>query len=149
VGAGVLLTPHAGELARLLSALDTELGPDVDRAFVEAHPLLCAVAAAEASGATVLLKGATTLVAEPGGRVRAQSDGVPWLGTAGAGDVLAGIAGTLLAAGLAPLDAGSVAAAVHGRAARAASGGGPVHAEAVSAAVPAVVAHLLTTGEWT
>jgi len=152
VSADVLLTPHAGELARLLAELDTELGPDVGRALVEARPLLCVVAAAEATGATVLLKGATTLVAAPGGtstRVRAQSDGVPWLGTAGAGDVLAGIAGALLAAGLSPLDAGSVAAAVHGRAARAASGGGPLHAGAVSAAVPAVVAHLLTTGEWT
>jgi len=159
----VLLTPHAGELARLL----TELGPGsaeelgsgpVDRGTVTARPLAHARAAARATGATVLLKGSTTLVVEPPGapaagpagrpRVRAQTDGPGWLGTAGAGDVLAGVAGVLLAAGLDPLDAGSLATAVHGRAAVAASAGGPLHAEAVSLALPGVVAHLLTTGEW-
>ena len=152
----VLLTPHAGELARLLTDLGTS---PVERSAVEARPLAHARAAAEATGATVLLKGSTTLVVEPpgapgasgrGGRpgVRAQTDGPGWLGTAGAGDVLAGVAGVLLAAGLDPLDAGSLATAVHGRAAVAASAGGPLHAEAVSRAVPGVVAHLLTTGEW-
>ena len=65
------------------------------------------------------------------------------LATAGSGDVLAGLAGALLAAGLAVLDAGSVAAAVHGRAGRRASGGGPVAAEDVLLALPAVVAELL------
>ncbi|SDQ13641.1 bifunctional ADP-dependent NAD(P)H-hydrate dehydratase/NAD(P)H-hydrate epimerase [Quadrisphaera sp. DSM 44207] len=148
--APLLLTPHAGELARLLSALDAEdggTGP-VTREEVAARPLRCARAAAEATGATVLLKGAATLVVAPGGRVRSQADAPAWLASAGAGDVLAGVAGALLAAGLAPLDAGALAAAVHGRAALAASGGGPLHAEVVAAALPGVVAHLLTTGTW-
>ena len=64
----------------------------------------------------MLLKGATTLVVDAGtaGPVRSQADAPAWLATAGSGDVLAGLAGTLLAAGLTPLDAGSVAALVHG-----------------------------------
>ncbi|PWJ55434.1 yjeF C-terminal region, hydroxyethylthiazole kinase-related/yjeF N-terminal region [Quadrisphaera granulorum] len=145
----VLLTPHAGELARLLTDLGVEAdGEPVERAAVEQRPLEHARAAARATGAVVLLKGSTTLVVTPGGRVRAQTDGPGWLGTAGAGDVLAGIAGTLLAAGLAPFDAGALATAVHGRAAAAASAGGPLHAEAVAQAVPGVVAHLLTRREW-
>lgn len=156
----VLLTPHAGELARLLTDLGTGPGGPggrVARTDVAARPLAHARAAALATGATVLLKGSTTVVVEPaaasgarrpGPRVRAQTDGPGWLGTAGAGDVLAGVAGVLLAAGLDPLDAGSLATAVHGRAAAAASAGGPLHAEAVAEALARVVAHLLTTGEW-
>lgn len=134
LGPHVLLTPHAGELARLLDA--------VDRADVEARPLHHARLAAETIGATVLLKGSTTLVVTPDGRVRAQADAPAWLATAGAGDVLAGMAGALLAAGLSPLDAGSVAAAVHGRAAHAARPGGPITARDVADAVPGVVARL-------
>jgi hydroxyethylthiazole kinase-like uncharacterized protein yjeF len=100
-----LLTPHAGELARMLRT---------DRAEVEARRLEHASEAARRWNATVLLKGSTTLVVTPGGRVRANPTGVPALATAGSGDVLAGLAGALLAAGLDPLDAGSVAAYVHG-----------------------------------
>lgn len=136
----LLLTPHAGELARLLSAR----GVPVQRDEVEARPLRHARLGAELTGATVLLKGATTLVVTPDGRVRSQADAPAWLATAGAGDVLAGIAGMLLAAGLDPLDAGSLAALVHGRAAALASGGGPVSAAAVADAVPRAVADLLT-----
>jgi len=139
----VLLTPHAGELARLLSARGTQ---PVERAQVEADPLRHARTAAELTGATVLLKGATTLVVGAGGPARSQADGPHWLATAGSGDVLAGLAGALLAAGLAPLDAGSVAAAVHGRAGRRASGGGPVAAEDVLLALRPVVAELLSDG---
>ena len=135
----ILLTPHAGELARLL----TDLGAPTERADVEARPYPHAHAAARRTGATVLLKGATTLVVRPDGRARSQHDGVPWLATAGAGDVLAGIAGTLLAAGLDPLDAGSLAALLHGRAAAAASRGGPIVSADVAAALPGVVAELL------
>ncbi|TNM69856.1 bifunctional ADP-dependent NAD(P)H-hydrate dehydratase/NAD(P)H-hydrate epimerase [Streptomyces sp. NP160] len=144
----VLLTPHAGELARLLSGLDGPDGEEVDRTAVEGRPLEHAQRAARATGAVVLLKGSTTLLGAPDGRVRSQTDGPGWLGTAGAGDVLAGVAGTLLAAGLDPFDAGALATAVHGRAAALASGGGPLHAEAVARAVPGVVAHLLTRREW-
>lgn len=134
LGPHVLLTPHAGELARLLGR---------QRADVEADPAGHALAAASGTGATVLLKGATTLVATPDGRLRSQADAPGWLATAGAGDVLAGIAGTLLAAGLDPFDAGPVAALVHGLAARRASGGGPLTASAVADAVPGTVADLL------
>ena len=108
----VLLTPHAGELARLLRT---------DRAEVEAKRLQHARDAADRLGATVLLKGSTTLVASPHGRVLATTTGTPWLATAGSGDVLAGIAGALLASGMDVVDAAGVAAHVHGLAGRAAS----------------------------
>jgi ADP-dependent NAD(P)H-hydrate dehydratase / NAD(P)H-hydrate epimerase len=100
-----LLTPHAGEVARLL---------DVEREEVEAKRLSYARTAAEKFGATVLLKGSTTVVAAPDGRVRVNRTGTPALATAGSGDVLAGLAGALLAGGLDPLEAGSVAAYIHG-----------------------------------
>ncbi len=143
LGGHVLLTPHAGELARLLAALDRTGGPE--RAEVERRPAAHVVRAAERTGATVLLKGSTTLVATPDGRLRSQADAPAWLATAGAGDVLAGVAGTLLAAGLDAVDAGSLAALVHGRAAARASAGGPVTASAVADAVPGCVAELVGT----
>ncbi|GAB3449825.1 bifunctional ADP-dependent NAD(P)H-hydrate dehydratase/NAD(P)H-hydrate epimerase [Phycicoccus ginsengisoli] len=141
--APTLLTPHAGELARLLSRLEDV---EVTREQVSADPLGHARRVADATGATVLLKGSTTLVVPPtdsGLPVRSQRDAPPWLATAGAGDVLAGIAGTLLAAGLDLLDAGSLAALVHGVAADRANPGGPVRALAVAHAVPGTVAALL------
>ncbi|WP_088320807.1 bifunctional ADP-dependent NAD(P)H-hydrate dehydratase/NAD(P)H-hydrate epimerase [Kineosporia sp. R_H_3] len=140
LGPHVLLTPHAGELARLLGALGE---PVPSREDVEQRAAAHVVRAAALTGATVLLKGSTTLVATPEGRLRSQADAPGWLATAGAGDVLAGIAGTLLAAGLDAFDAGPVAALVHGRAAARAGGGGPVTAGAVAEAVPATVAALL------
>lgn len=146
LGAHVVLTPHAGELARLL----TRAGTPVERADVEAEPLRWARAAHEATGATVLLKGAVTVVVGEGG-VLAQADAPPWLATAGAGDVLAGVLGAVLAGRsddvrADPALAGTLAAAaalVHGRAADEANPGGPVTASAVAAAVPRVVAGLL------
>jgi ADP-dependent NAD(P)H-hydrate dehydratase / NAD(P)H-hydrate epimerase len=136
VGVPALLTPHAGELARLL---------DVPRGDVEAAPLRHARDAADRYDATVLLKGARTLVAEPGGRVRVNPTGTPWLATAGSGDVLAGLCGALLAAGLDTVDAGSLGAWLHGAAATLASAGGPVSASQVAAAVPLVTARLRGT----
>jgi ADP-dependent NAD(P)H-hydrate dehydratase / NAD(P)H-hydrate epimerase len=141
-GAVTLLTPHAGECARLL----TRLGADeVSREQVEARPLAHARALATLAGATVLLKGATTLVVPPGdgSTVWSQCDAPPWLATAGAGDVLAGLLGTLLAAGL-PADlAAALGALVHGVAAEQANPGGPVRALAVAHGIPGAVAHLL------
>lgn len=141
--APTLLTPHAGELARLLSRLTDR---EVSREQVQAAPVEHAREAADLTGATVLLKGSTTLVVPPPGSglaVRSQNDAPPWLATAGAGDVLAGLAGTLLAAGLDPLDAGSLAALVHGVAADEANPGGPVRATAVAHGIPGTVAALL------
>jgi ADP-dependent NAD(P)H-hydrate dehydratase / NAD(P)H-hydrate epimerase len=100
-----VLTPHAGELARML---------DTSREEVEARRLHHATMAASRWNAVVLLKGSTTLVATPDGRVRANPTGTPALATAGSGDVLAGLTGALLGAGLTPLDAASVAAYAHG-----------------------------------
>lgn len=140
--APTLLTPHTGELARLLGTLD---GGEATREEVDAAPVQHARRAAALTGCTVLLKGSTTLVVDPDPEVplRSQADAPAWLATAGAGDVLAGLAGALLTAGLTPLDAGSVAALVHGTAAHLANPGGPVRALAVARALPLAVARLL------
>lgn len=141
-GRVTLLTPHAGEAARLLSRLG---GEDVDRDAVERAPLEHARALARRTGATVLLKGSTTLVVPPeeGATAFSQADAPAWLATAGAGDVLAGLLGTLLAAGLGPAEAGALGALVHGVAADRASDGGPVRALRVAQALPGAVAALL------
>ncbi|WP_182524497.1 NAD(P)H-hydrate epimerase [Nocardioides dongkuii] len=124
--ATTVLTPHAGELAAML---------DAERAAVEAAPLAHARRAAAAYGCVVLLKGRHTLVATPAGRVRVTTTGVPWLATAGAGDVLGGLVGALLAAGLDAFDAASVGSWLHGAAATLASAGGPLVAGQVAPAV--------------
>ena len=127
-----LLTPHAGELGRLL---------DVDRADVEARRLHHASQAAHDLGAVVLLKGSTTVISHPDGRIRVNPTGTPALATAGSGDVLAGLCGALLAGGLDPFDAGAVGAWLHGLAGRlAAEGGRLVSAGNVLAALPRAVA---------
>ncbi len=129
-----LLTPHAGELARMLGT---------ERESVEADPWHHARTAADRWDATVLLKGPRTLVVEPmgrGGRTRVNHSGTPWLATAGAGDVLAGLAGALLAAGADPFVAGSLAAFLHGAAAERANPGGPITARDVARVLPSTVA---------
>jgi ADP-dependent NAD(P)H-hydrate dehydratase / NAD(P)H-hydrate epimerase len=156
--APTLLTPHAGELGRLLGA---------DPADVESRRLEHARKAAASLGATVLLKGSTTVIATPDGRsvatqagttqdgatqdgitqdeagqdevsqddlppVRVNSTGTSWLATAGTGDVLSGLAGSLLAQGLEVGEAAAAAAYLHGLAARlAAAGAGARPAPAV------------------
>jgi NAD(P)H-hydrate repair Nnr-like enzyme with NAD(P)H-hydrate dehydratase domain len=87
----------------------------------------------------VLLKGRRTLIAGPSGEVRVTTTGVPWLATAGAGDVLTGVIGSLLAAGLTPYDAASVGSWLHGAAATLASANGPLVAGDVADAIPAAV----------
>ncbi|MEV6792610.1 NAD(P)H-hydrate dehydratase [Streptomyces sp. NPDC051320] len=126
--APTLLTPHAGEAAALLG---------MSREEVEGARLASVRALATRYGATVLLKGSTTLVASPSGDVpvRVNPTGTPWLATAGSGDVLSGLAGSLLAAGLEARDAGSVAAYLHGLAARQASGGAGVAAQDVAGGI--------------
>ncbi|MDM7854287.1 bifunctional ADP-dependent NAD(P)H-hydrate dehydratase/NAD(P)H-hydrate epimerase [Cellulomonas alba] len=150
VGPHVVLTPHAGELARLLGERG---GRDdrVPREAVEAEPLRWARRAHELTGATVLLKGAVTVVVGPHGVAYAQAEAPPWLATAGAGDVLAGLLGAMLAARDAdvhddptlPAALAAGAALVHGHAADRANPGGPVAARAVAQALPATVAALL------
>lgn len=126
--APTLMTPHAGEAAALLG---------VSRESVEGARLASVRELALRYGATVLLKGSTTLVADPeGGAVRVNATGTAWLATAGSGDVLSGLVGSLLAAGLSALDAGSVGAYLHGLAGRFASDGAPLGAHDVAAAIP-------------
>ncbi|MFJ5718881.1 NAD(P)H-hydrate dehydratase [Streptomyces sp. NPDC093149] len=128
--APTVLTPHAGEAAALLG---------VPRGEVEAGRLAAVRELAARHRATVLLKGSTTLVATDTAHtpVRVNATGTSWLATAGSGDVLSGLTGSLLAAGLAPRDAASVGAYLHGLAARHAADGAPVAAQDVAEAIPA------------
>ena len=103
--APTLLTPHAGEFARLAGA------PPGDDRIGATRKL------ADALGATVLLKGNVTVVADPGGPVYLNPAGQSWAATAGSGDLLSGMIGALLAAGLPPGEAAAAAAFVHARAA--------------------------------
>jgi ADP-dependent NAD(P)H-hydrate dehydratase / NAD(P)H-hydrate epimerase len=103
--APTVLTPHAGEFARLAG------GPPGDDRVGATRKL------ADALGVTVLLKGNVTVIAEPGGRVYLNPAGQSWAATAGSGDVLSGIIGALLAAGLPTAEAAAAAAFVHARAA--------------------------------
>jgi hydroxyethylthiazole kinase-like uncharacterized protein yjeF len=130
--APVLITPHAGELARLLSA---------DRADIEARRLHYARAAAAELGVTVLLKGSTTVIAEPDGHqpVLVNSTGTPWLATAGSGDVLSGLAGSLLAQGVDAPHAAAAAAYLHGMAGRLAARDAPIGASDLLGAIPAAI----------
>jgi hydroxyethylthiazole kinase-like uncharacterized protein yjeF len=134
LGVPAVLTPHAGELSRMTGAA---------RADIEGDPLGHAREAAVTYDAVVLLKGRHTVVARPDGNARITTTGVAWLATAGAGDVLAGLIGALLAAGLEPYDAASVGSWLHGAAATYAAQGGPITAPDVARAIPGVVRDLL------
>jgi NAD(P)H-hydrate epimerase len=126
-----VLTPHAGELGRLL---------EIESAEVEAHRLASARGAAQESGAIVVLKGDDTLVAMPDGIVGVSRGGAPALATAGTGDVLSGVLGALLAKRLEPFAAACAGVHLHAAAGRAAAGRhGPdgVIASDVVAAIPA------------
>lgn len=103
-----VLTPHEGELGRLLGRPSAE---------IKAHRLASVREAAERFGCVVLLKGADTLVAAPDGRVLVSALGLPSLATAGTGDVLTGVVGAFLAKGLEPRLAAAAAAAAQQRAA--------------------------------
>jgi ADP-dependent NAD(P)H-hydrate dehydratase / NAD(P)H-hydrate epimerase len=131
-GRPAVLTPHAGEFARIAG----EVGADRIAATRRAAAEL---------GVTVLLKGNATVVADPDGRTLVHPSTGSWAATAGSGDVLTGITGALLAAGLEPWWAAGCAAFVHARAADIAADGVPTPASRLQASIPAALRSLVGT----
>lgn len=122
---GTILTPHEGEFQALFGMLP---GSKPERAL----------AAAKASGATIVFKGPDTLVASPGGRLGFAPPAPAWLASAGTGDVLAGTVAAMLARGLDPFAAACAAVWLHGRAAEIA--GPQMIADDLAAAIPQALA---------
>ena len=141
-----LITPHSGELSKLLTAR----GVSVSAEAIEGNPKKWVQEAADTLGVTVLLKGATTYVANDSVLIELPT-ATPWLATAGTGDVLAGIIGALIATNTVEIlndynhlaFVAATGAFIHGRAATSASNGGPINAESVVVAIPAVIAQII------
>ncbi len=141
-----LITPHAGELATLLCAR----GVSVSHQTIAADPRHWAAQAQQTLGVTVLLKGAHTVVAGDGVCI-ALPPSTPWLATAGTGDVLAGMVGALVASHHGPCSVqppllahlAATAAWLHAQAAQGASGGAPLTASGLIAAIPLALRALL------
>jgi hydroxyethylthiazole kinase-like uncharacterized protein yjeF len=141
-----LITPHSGELSKLLTAR----GVSVSAEAIEGNPKKWVQEAAHTLGVTVLLKGATTYVANDSVLIELPI-ATPWLATAGTGDVLAGIIGSLVATNTVEIlndynhlaYVAATGALIHARAAEVASHGGPINAEAVVVAIPTVISQLL------
>ena len=142
-----IVTPHDREHARLRADLGLAEGSPT----TDAERAASAIETAAALGATVVLKGAVTIVASPSGWSTTVSAGTPWLATAGTGDVLAGAIGAVVAGAASGADLGPLAATgvwLHGRAASLVAGdlgaeGGPITALDVAAALPRAVAEAL------
>lgn len=141
-----VITPHAGELARLLS----RRGLSVSSELLEADPVHWAQKASEYLGVTVLLKGARTVVANREYVIELPK-ATPWLATAGSGDVLAGIVGALVATNYIEIlnsanrlaDVAATGAYVHNQAALLASGGAPISANQIIDAIPLAMRKIL------
>ena len=141
-----VITPHSGELATLLTAR----GVQVSAEGVEGNPKKWVQIAADTLGVTVLLKGATTYVANDELLIQLPV-ATPWLATAGSGDVLSGIMGALVATNAIEIlndynhlaYVAASAAFIHNQAAERASNGGPINAEAIVREIPAAIAKLL------
>lgn len=132
-----VLTPHPGEMARMLGRSVAEIQDD---------RLVAANEAAQRFGCTVVLKGSRTIVAAADGAVRISPYGNPLLATAGSGDVLAGIIAAYIAQGLSPFDAASLGVYVHalvGEAARGTHGSAGMMAGDIAASLPGVVRELV------
>ena len=127
--AATIVTPHAGEYARLAGE---KVGDD---------RVAAARRLAEQAGAVVVLKGSRTVVADPTGRAAVNITGGPWLATAGTGDVLSGVVGALAAIGLPAFRAAAAGAWIHGRAADVAGHAGLVAGDLIDS-LPAVLASL-------
>lgn len=130
----LVLTPHSGEMARLL---------DRDKAEIEADPLAAAREAASRFGAVIVMKGARTHVVAPDGGAGLYAGGGPGLGVSGSGDVLAGLIAGLLARGVPPFEAAAGGVFLHGEAgARLARKIGPLGflAREIAGEVPAILA---------
>lgn len=141
-----VITPHSGELAQLL----VSRGVQVTAEGIEGDPKKWVQIAADTLGVTVLLKGATTFVANDQLLIQLP-EATPWLATAGSGDVLAGILGALVATNAIEIlndyshlaRVAASAAFIQNQAAVRASAGGPINAEAIISAIPQVIAQLL------
>ena len=127
-----LITPHAGELSTLLG---------VERHEIESRNFFYATLAAKTFGVTVLLKGSTTIIASPTGRIAVNPTGTPRLATAGSGDVLAGLIGALAATGLPLFEAATVGAWLHGLAGRIMRGAG-------ASDIAATIHEAITSLQW-
>ena len=141
-----VITPHSGELAQLLLSR----GVQVSAEGIEGDPKKWVQIAADTLGVTVLLKGATTYVANDQLLLQLP-EATPWLATAGSGDVLAGILGALVATNAIEIlndynhlaRVAASAAYIQNQAALRASAGGPINAEAIISAIAPVIAQLL------
>jgi hydroxyethylthiazole kinase-like uncharacterized protein yjeF len=141
-----LITPHSGELSKLLFARGIHTSPEA----IEGDPKKWIQTAADTLGVTVLLKGSITYVANDSLLIQLPV-ATPWLATAGSGDVLAGIIGALVATNTVEIlnDSNHLAhvaatgAYIHARAAEEASDGGPINAESIIKSIPRVVAQII------